>query len=176
MRSDENKSTDGQSDSITPVRKRRITATPEVAHARKQMDEAVNVLKTMSQNSNSAISEVDLFCKLLAAKIKKFDQETMEEIMHEIDELMYDKRQNLCATKVPRSSPSRTTSSQSQYSGIWYEDSQSPHSIPLNIEEYPQANRPKSQNQIHIMSKDIIRHAYRTAHNTCTDLDYDNHM
>lgn len=107
---------------ITPLaisRDRR--ATIDVGYAKKQMDEAVSVLKTISQRSNCETSEADLFCKLLATKLKSFHQEEMEDIMHKIDERIYCKR--LIKSKkhtptapiivtVPAASPSPTSQSQ----------------------------------------------------------------
>lgn len=184
---EENESINSQSDTIsTPARKRRATATPEVAHARQQMDEAVRVLKTIS---HSDTSEVDLFCKLLAAKIKKFNQDEREDIMHEIDELMYNKRRkeslkNMTSTplsdisnsygstrRVSLQSPSPSASSQSQFHSISYEQTPSPYPLNMYDEEYHQVDRPTTQNTINIMSNDIIRQAFVTSGNTCTNLD-----
>lgn len=96
---EENENIGNQSTSTsTPIfsKKRRIT---EIEQAKTQMDQAVGILKSMSARSERETHEVDLYCQLLAKKIKKFEEEEREEIMHEIDDLLYKRKKqksNIC--------------------------------------------------------------------------------
>lgn len=51
------------------------------------MDDAFNLLKTVTDKEN--LEESDLFCQLLAKKLKKMNEPDRDEIMFKIDTLMY---------------------------------------------------------------------------------------
>ncbi|CAK1589268.1 unnamed protein product [Parnassius mnemosyne] len=78
-----------QNRSSTSAKKRRES---EVTEVRAQIKTAVNVLKNLSDRPRTEVDEVDLYCQLLAKKIKKFNEQQREVIMHDIDELIYQKR------------------------------------------------------------------------------------
>ncbi|CAG5032287.1 unnamed protein product [Parnassius apollo] len=78
-----------QNRSSTSAKKRRES---EVTEVRAQVKTAVNVLKNLSDRPRTEVDEVDLYCQLLAKKIKKFNEQQREVIMHDIDELIYQKR------------------------------------------------------------------------------------
>lgn len=96
----------------------------------------------MSARSERETHEVDLYCPLLDKKIKKFDEEVREEIMHEIDDLLC-KKKNRNQTYVSRAHVSSTVSvsfsalsaqlslslsSESQFSNVPYVPSQQENS------------------------------------------------
>ncbi|KAF9412979.1 hypothetical protein HW555_002115 [Spodoptera exigua] len=78
-----------QNISTSSAKKRRES---EVTDVRAQIKTAVNVLKNLSERPRTEVDEVDLYCQLLAKKIKKFNEQQREVIMHDIDELIYQKR------------------------------------------------------------------------------------
>lgn len=176
--------------STTTTRKRCAIATADVAHARKRMDEAVGLLKTISEKSNCETSEVDLFCKLLAAKIKSFPQETRQGIMHEIDELLYNKRQhkrreNMTTTPLSRTSSSFTSpvtiavpslspspTSQSQFSVESYVQKQPDYSLNIYNTDYSQTDDSVTVNNVEMILNFLIRKAFVMTHKTCTELDH----
>ncbi|CAH2085991.1 unnamed protein product [Euphydryas editha] len=78
-----------QNRSSTSAKKRRES---EVTEVRAQIKTAVNILKNLSDRPRTEVDEVDSYCQLLAKKIKKNNEQQREVIMHDIDELIYQKR------------------------------------------------------------------------------------
>ncbi|CAK1599174.1 unnamed protein product [Parnassius mnemosyne] len=78
-----------QNRSSTSAKKRQES---EVTEVRAQIKTAVNVLKNLSGRPRTEVDEVDLYCRLLAKKIKKINEQQREVIMYDIDELIYQKR------------------------------------------------------------------------------------
>lgn len=149
----------------TPSRKR---PAPELVHAKKQMDEAVHVLKNISQKSNREPDEVDLFCQLLAKKIKKFDEQEREDIMHEIDEILYNRRkrsenQSRCSTHSFSYLPSTSSMSVQQP----FPSPSSEAQIPTySSEDSNETGFCAQQSQpVTIVSSNIIQEAFRCSQN-----------
>lgn len=169
--------TNTESTASTSTRKRCAVATTDVAHARKRMDEAVGVLKTISEKSNCETSEVDLYCKLLAAKIKSFP--------FVYNKRLQKRRENMITTPLSRTSssfaspmtitvpsPSPSPTSQSQVSVESYVQTQPDYSLNMYNTDYSQADDSVTVNNVEIISNDLIRKAFVIAHNTCTELDH----
>lgn len=158
----------------TPASKRRTVATADVAHGRKQME----------------TSEVNLFCKLLAAKMICFPQETREGVMHQIDEFIYllhillkKCRENTTTTPLSQTSRSFTSpititvlspfplrSFQSQFSFGSYVETQPDYSRYIDNSD-SQADGSTTQNNVQIISNELIGKAFVMAHKNCTKLE-----
>lgn len=150
---------------VTSAKRRRAT---EVDNAKHEMNEAIGILKCMSErrSQHNEVDEVDLYCQLLAKKIKKFDEEERENIMHEIDEFMYKrKRSRLNFRDMPTSSPSSVFSSL---------PSPSSQVQQVYVQNYPQQVRLYSTEDYHTSSDTsyqqndtstgIIQQAYSMCH------------
>lgn len=73
----------------TTAKKRRNS---DISEVQTHVNTDTNDLKNISNRLPTEVDEVDLFCQLLAKKIKKFDETQRVIIMHDIDELIYHKR------------------------------------------------------------------------------------
>lgn len=130
-------------------RKRRHHIPITAAAAAKNMEVAVSALQTIAgRNRNS--DEVDCFCKLLAIRIKKFDEQRQESIMEEIEEVI--RRQK-------RNSETRRTNLVAQQSNTGYVFPEQ-----LNAEEnyFPSTSsqiQPTIPQAAGVFPHDILRHA-----------------
>lgn len=181
---EENENIGDQSTSTsTPIfsKKRRIT---EIEQAKTQMDQAVGILKSMSARSERETHEVVLYCQLLAKKIKKFDEEEREEIMHEIDDLLYKRKKNRNQTYVSRAHSSTVSvaspfsalsaqpspSSETQFSNVPYVPSQQEISHQVySTQSHQPSGSTQSQEDVGSIYSDVIRKAFLM----CQD-QYDN--
>uniref|UniRef100_A0A6P7FBF9 Uncharacterized protein LOC114328305 n=1 Tax=Diabrotica virgifera virgifera TaxID=50390 RepID=A0A6P7FBF9_DIAVI len=78
-----------------PVSKRLAKDPPELAEASREMTTAFSTLnKALSNKSAAQEDECDLYCKLLAKRLKNFSENEQEEIMFEVDQLIRNKRIN----------------------------------------------------------------------------------
>lgn len=174
---EENENIGSQSTSTsTPIfaKKRRI---PEVDHAKKQMDQAVGILKSMSARSERETHEVDLYCQLLAKKIKKFDEEEREDIMHEIDDLIYKRKKNRNQTYGNRAYSSLSSvsvaspfsvlsaqpspSSETQFSNVTYVQTQPENSVQMySTQSHQPSGSMQSQERVNSISNDVIQKAF----------------
>ena len=165
----------------TSSRKRR---NPELTQAKKQMDQAFNMISNISARREP--NQVDLFCELLSKKIKKFNEASQEEIMDEIDALMFNKKRCVSHNEFYTApSPQSGSSMSSVYSRNEFYAAPSPQSMsaPPSV-SVPQPLPSPSltdcspshtyQNDIyilqpepkaHIIQNDLVRKAFATAHN-----------
>ncbi|XP_072389817.1 uncharacterized protein [Diabrotica undecimpunctata] len=76
-----------------PVNKRRAKDPPELAEASREMTNAFSTLNKALTNKTAAQEDkCDLYCKLLAKKLKIFSENEQEEIMSEVDNIIWNRR------------------------------------------------------------------------------------
>lgn len=92
--------------------KRRQHDPPELQKAKKQTDEALQILKTVSQFHNSQLIEDDecnIFGKLVAKKLQRLPEDRRDLVMIKINQLIYEESQYQNRQKSSLSSPSNTS-------------------------------------------------------------------
>ncbi|KAJ8930397.1 hypothetical protein NQ314_016792 [Rhamnusium bicolor] len=130
------------------VHKRRARNPPELQEASKHMTTAFTTLnnllqttKNQNEDNNKNEDECDLFCKLMAKKLREYSKAEQEDIMYEIHGLMINKRRCRDRNIQPTSTSfNRPTSSLSFYS-------QSPS--PDLVTNGPCSPKALSQNLVH---------------------------